>query len=607
MDQTEDKRPRRARASSSYLRDVYRDSKPRRVYIEDDDATTLRPRVQETLWRADAHAPVPPPRPDGSDVAARSLPPSREDVLPAERPAHAEPSEDPATTPGFGSTVGYTLLSTIIPGLGLIGSRQRGVRWVGVGIAAACTATVAAAAVVFSRRVHPDPGEHWLHAAASAAVGVISGRGALHVLTVVIAAVALLWVALIAGTHIVTRARNASGGKRVVGAALVAVLSLAVAAPLAVGANYAQVLAASLAKTFTGNVVSDSQPTLATQTGNPFKDIPRLNILLLGSDLDESRREQYDKMGWGFRTDSIILASIDTTTGETALIQIPRNVPRTPFPEGSEMAKQFPDGWRGDGDPAEWYVNTIWEKASVDYPDLFKGQTYPGAEALKQGVEGITGLKVHYFLMLNIDGLRNLVDAMGGVTVNINERLPMGGSSKNQGATWGWLEPGPNQHLDGLRALWYARSRWSTDDYSRMQRQSCLIKAITDQANPGTLLTRFEAIAGASSDMVHTDIPPDALEALTNLALKTQRTPMKRLVFVNGSNGYNQADPDFDVMHERVAALINPPAKPSTTPSASTDPGDAEPSPSASSTKKSNEGSQDIADACAYNPVDGNR
>lgn len=581
-------RPRRASDADHGVDDIYRSARPRRLYMEDEPAPT-----SNTLWRRGD-----PPRTPASP-ADRPVEQPSDDAPAVEQPRQRRRRLTPALL--------YTLLSAILPGLGLVGAKQRAARIAGMIVAGGSVVAVALALVWFNTRVKPDPGESWLHAAATAAVGIAVGRGALHILTVLALALGLVWVALIAATNLATRPRKLSQAKRMVCAVLVGALSLGVATPIAVGANYAQVLATTLGNTFSkqGDVVSDTNPTLGADGPSAFGDLERLNILLLGSDLDERRLEQARKQGFGLRTDTIMLASIDTRTGETAIVQIPRNVQYTPFPPGSRMARLYPDGFRGEGDPAEWYVNSIWERVERDHPDLYAGQTFPGAEALKAGVQGITGLEVHYFVMLNIDGLRNLVDAMGGVTVNVNERLPIGGSSSNPGATRGYIEIGPDQHLDGYHAMWYARSRRSTSDYSRMERQSCLVKAITDQANPTTLLTRFEAIAGASSDMVSTDIPAEALEAITDLALKVPDQPMRRLVFTNGSNGYDYDDPDFEAMRAHVRDLIDPPT-PTPTPSAEASPAPSESeSPEASpSPSESTDGAQDVADACAFHPVD---
>ena len=73
-----------------------------------------------------------------------------------------------------------------------------------------------------------------------------------------------------------------------------------------------------------------------------------------------------------------MVASIDTTTGDTTLIQIPRNLEHTPFPEGSKLAHLFPRGFRGAGDEAEWYVNALWEKTVAgDHPEMVEALGTP--------------------------------------------------------------------------------------------------------------------------------------------------------------------------------------------------------------------------------------
>ncbi len=591
--------PRRRAESDADLSGLFREERPRRLLI-DDELTDMQPHTHEALGRPEEarHGRLPTA---WQRTSLNNL--LRDDDHPAPEPTPVKHTKAPGSQPHFRRTVLLTILSTLVPGLGLVGSRKKENRRLGAIVALGFVGVTLAGALLFASRVKPDAGESFISAAVSAAVGLASGRGVLHIVTVVLIGMGLLWVALIVMTHLATRSKAISQGKRFAGAVLVGVLSLAVATPVAVGAAYSQVLASTLSKTFgsDNDVVSGSKPTLDGSGENPFGDLKRLNILLIGSDLDQGRIESGVKERSGFRTDTVMLASVDTATGATTLIQIPRNLQYTPFPEGSEMATEFPDGFRGDGDPAEWHFNAIWERTDRDYPHLFEGQTYRGAEALKQGVEGITGLPVHYFLLLNIDGLRNLIDAMGGVTVNINERLPMGGNSENRRAA-GWLEVGANQHLNGNEGLWYARSRWSTSDYSRMERQSCLIKAITDQANPTTLLTRFEAIAGASSDMVLTDIPQHMLESLTDLALKTQKQKMLRLAFTMGKNGYSYENPDFDKMRAYVQDAINGPKTPTAAPTPSPTPSNEPDDRDKGNDKNDGNGAQDIADACAFNP-----
>lgn len=515
-------------------------------------------------------------------------------------PAHALASDDRRT---LTVSLLLTALSTIVPGLGLIGAKQQRLRILGFVVPLACLAALA--------------GFIWWGLTDPAGVAKLaSNTTTLSSATPVMAIFGLGWVALILTTHLATRPTGMHFNRRFIGAVAVTALTFAAAAPSAIAARYARDAFLAITSVLPDDVIAGSRPEL--DQNNPWADIPRLNILLLGADGDAGRVEEVRQ--FGVRTDTIILASIDTATGDTLLVQIPRNLQRTPFPQDSEMAKAFPDGFSGQ--PAgDWYINSIWPKVELDYPDLMKGDgnTFRGAEALKLGVQGVTGLEVHYFAMLNIDGLRQLIDAMGGVTVNVNERLPIGGNSNNRRAT-SWIEAGPKQHLDGYHGLWYARSRWSTDDFDRMRRQSCLIDAIVAQADPATLLTRFESIAAASADLLQTDIPQKDASAIVDLAFKIKDAERARLVFAPGKFGYNYENPQFDQMRaavkDRIAQMSGQPVESSTSASASastpepsetastaeaTPNNTGETSPAASpSASKPADDKQSVGDSCAY-------
>lgn len=514
--------------------------------------------------------------------------------------------KQPAKEPSLRRSIGLTALSTVLPGAGLLGARSNAAKAVGAIVPLVFLGTIAAIG--------------W---SAFSNLGSFAGfavdPGQLRRLSLVLVAVALVWVALIAGTHLLTRPKGLGTSKRMTGAVAVTVLSLVISAPVAVAARYSFDQQKLVETVFApeDEVESSSRPTIDAKEENPWEGHPRLNILLLGADGAKARSDEN-----GIRTDTIMVASINTATGATDIVQIPRNVQYTPFPEGSELEELFPNGFRGEGDPAQWFINALWHTVedSPWYSDVLEGQTYRGAEALKQGVEGITGLKVDYFVMLDIDGVQRLINAMGGVTVNINDRLPIGGDSSGRKPS-GYLEPGPNQRLNGYEAMWYARSRKDSSDYDRMARQSCLVNAIIKQANPATMLTSYEAIAAAGADMVMTDIPQQVLQPLVELSLVVKDADIERLVFSPGKNGYDYANPDFEEMRAAVEEAINDDDEPTPTPAStaeaspttevtdeptqsedpaeSADPADS-PSPSASPTFV--DGSQSVTDACAYNP-----
>ncbi len=140
----------------------------------------------------------------------------------------------------------------------------------------------------------------------------------------------------------------------------------------------------------------------------------RYNVLLLGGDSGSDR--------WGLRPDSITVASIDADTGKTILFGLPRNMMNFPFAKGSVMEEQFPDGYDCDG--CELNSLSTWAQ---DNKALFKGFDNPGVEATVEGVEGITGLDINYYAMVNLQGFRNMVQAVGGLKLNVRDRIPIGG------------------------------------------------------------------------------------------------------------------------------------------------------------------------------------
>lgn len=263
----------------------------------------------------------------------------------------------------------------------------------------------------------------------------------------------------------------------------------------------------------------------------------RFNVLLLGGDSGADR--------WGMRPDSITVASIDEETGHTILFGLPRNMQNFPFPEGSVMAEQFPDGYDCEG----CYLNGL-STFAIDNEELFKKYDDPGVEATIEGVEGITGLDINYYAMVNLKGFRDLVDAVGGVKLNVRDRIPIGGVGA---PITGYIEPGL-QRLDGFQTLWFARSRSGADDYSRMARQKCVMNAMLDQLSPQVVVTKFGRIAEASQEVISTDLPASEVDRFVALALKAKSQPLGTVSFVPPL--VNTAEPDIDLIQERVQDAI---------------------------------------------------
>ena len=264
----------------------------------------------------------------------------------------------------------------------------------------------------------------------------------------------------------------------------------------------------------------------------------RYNVLLLGGDSGADRV--------GMRPDSLTVASIDARTGRTILFGLPRNMTGFPFPEGSVMARQFPATY----DCATCELNSLSTWAN-DHRGLFTGFEDAGVEATMEGVEGITGLKMNYYAMVNLGGFRSMVQAVGGLTLNVRDRIPIGGVG---GPVTGHIEPGV-QRLNGFQTLWFARSRESADDYSRMARQKCVMNAMLQQLSPATVVMKFERIAEASEKLVTTDLPASELGRFAELAMKARTQPVRTVSFVPPA--VSTSDPDVGRIQAMVRSAVD--------------------------------------------------
>jgi len=294
---------------------------------------------------------------------------------------------------------------------------------------------------------------------------------------------------------------------------------------------------------FASHVVSVNKDLIATMFSSTKVEkahAGRYNVLLLGGDSGADR--------WGLRPDSLTVASIDAETGKTVLFGLPRNMLNFPFAKGSILAQQFPDGYNCG---TECELNSLATYAA-DHKALFKGFENPGVEATTQAVEGITGLKINYFAMVNLKGFQKMVDAVGGITLNVRDRIPIGGIGA---PVSGYIEPGKRK-LNGFNTLWFARSRESADDYSRMARQKCVMNAMLQQLSPKTVVLHFDEIAKASTALISTSIPASEVDTFVQLALKARKQPVKTISFVPPM--IRTSHPDIAKIQAKIQKAINP-------------------------------------------------
>jgi LCP family protein required for cell wall assembly len=307
-----------------------------------------------------------------------------------------------------------------------------------------------------------------------------------------------------------------------------------------------------------GTSTDSAMPNL--ETDDPWEGVPRVNVLLLGSDGSDTRE--------GIRTDTMLIASIDTQTGDSVLFGIPRNLERVPIPQSNPLSKRWPDGYDcGD----ECLMNGIWTEA-VDFaeerPALYADDPNPGLTATRDVLSAVIAQPIDYTVIVNLKGFRDLIDAMGGVEIDVQERLPMGGRTTYDwqgrpmlvpGSESGYLEPGV-QTLNGYEAMWYARSRITTDDFSRMRRQRCVVAAVVEQVNPLRMIRRYPQIVGVAGDNVTADISQDELPAFAELVMRVQDGTIESLPFTVQNT--KVGNPDYRRLRRMVADAIDPPPAP---------------------------------------------
>jgi LCP family protein required for cell wall assembly len=459
---------------------------------------------------------------------------------------------------GFGRFAAVTILS-LFPGAGRLAAGRRR-----VGAVLMALAVVAVAA-----------------AAAFALMGDVTGRALrtavrpsdLLAIAIIVGAVALFWCLTIVATALAAKPARPSGTQSVLAPVLVVALCVAVIAPSSVGVRYALIQRDLVTSLFadSGATPLPGAATPDVQKKDPWAGTPRVNMLLLGSDAGADRT--------GVRTDSMMVASVDTKTGDTVLFSLPRSLQKAPFPTSDPLHKVWPNGFNC-GDVC--LLNAVWTQAE-QHKNLFPGDPMPGLTATRDVIGEILGLQIDYYTMINLKGFQSLVDAMGGVVVTVPRRIPIGGGkvdgTNRERPITGWIEPG-RRKLNGYEALWFSRSRSGSDDYDRMRRQRCMVSSLLDQTNPVQLLKKYPKLAKVAKDNMSTDVPQQDLEAWVDLVQRIQGGSIRSLPFTN--QVISTVNPDFEAIHAMVQDAITTP--PSSTPDATST---STPSSTASSTATS--------------------
>lgn len=218
-----------------------------------------------------------------------------------------------------------------------------------------------------------------------------------------------------------------------------------------------------------------------------------LNILLVGFDTDEDRADKNDPL----RADTLMLLTINTVTNKIDLLSIPRDSLVPIYKRGGGRDKinsAYGYGWKYGGAPK----------------DDLEARHRMGMEYQVQTVsrEVLGGIPIHYYVTIDMQGVIDVVNIMGGVWYDIEKRV-----YHNTGRIL--FEPG-YQHLDGKKFLYFVRSRqWSDGDIQRVRNQQDILIAAFDQFKKADKLINAPQVYASVRDNVDTNLTMEQILSLT--------------------------------------------------------------------------------------------
>jgi len=232
----------------------------------------------------------------------------------------------------------------------------------------------------------------------------------------------------------------------------------------------------------------------------------RINILLTGIDSNEHRSHALN--------DTILVVSLDPTTGDLAMVSFPRDMSRLPTPSGKPYMGKINS------------LMTYADRHPKEYPE-------GGMAALSTEVGFLLGVPVDYYASVDLDGFRKLIDRVGGVTVNVQTAI-------NDPFYGGWDTPGKigfkistGKHtLDGETALAFVRTRKSLgdSDFGRARRQQQLLVALQRKLVDPAMLPNLPGLLQDATKTLKTNFPPDRIAEVLDLARRTDDGAIKKYV-----------------------------------------------------------------------------
>jgi polyisoprenyl-teichoic acid--peptidoglycan teichoic acid transferase len=241
------------------------------------------------------------------------------------------------------------------------------------------------------------------------------------------------------------------------------------------------------------------------QAGNsPLPVSGRVTIIMMGVD---NRPDEPIA-----RTDSILVLTLNPKSGAAGMLSLPRDM----LVHASLLDRDVK-------------INTIHVLGEIN--------KYPGGgpALLSQTVSELLGYPIDYYVRVNFDGFRQIIDLIGGIDIDVAKEIRDDQYPDNNYGYDPLYIPAGRQHMDGALALKYARTRHGDNDYERAARQQQVILAVKDKImQPGqlaSLLPRMPWLALALGTTVQTNMPIDkALALARNLDQVNLQSPTRVVI-----------------------------------------------------------------------------
>ena len=287
----------------------------------------------------------------------------------------------------------------------------------------------------------------------------------------------------------------------------------------------------------------------AVPTRVPFvnREYNLTNIVLLGGD-DEITNDGT------FRTDTMIIVSINRDTGSVSMLSLPRDLfVYIPTPSG------------------------LMQRINVTYGIGENiGYTDGGFGLLRQTIWYNFGLNVHYYARVDFSGFEQIIDVLGGIDITVDcayQDYPLIGAELPDGVVpFGdeglqTLNVGYYQ-MDGRQALWYARTRRNSSDFDRGRRQQQLLRAMWRKAKDTGLLANLPQLWDEGMQIADTDMGLDDVIGLLPIALNFDVSQIENYTLIRTyhttpwqtPNGDYVQLPVFETIYPLLQEFYRPPA-----------------------------------------------